>query len=208
MPISARLFDNFDHLESISLETVAAQLKPVPQLINLENYLANRILYPQTVPQTAYDMQIDLAILREAVKINFLNLEQKLNTRKLLIPANLLNFVPNLANLVGIFIDALLLNRQKQDLLQDLWTIILVDHSDEVFGSVLLPQLGSGGAIDINVLGKTYEVKQGQVVILSCPTDRCEIGYKIKNGQALGKAENAVEVAGGRLGLVIDGRMI
>lgn len=208
MPLSVGLFDDFDNLDQISLEAIAAQLKPVPQFINLENYLANRILYPQTLSQTAYDMQIDLAILREAVKMNYSKIEQKVNARKLLIPARLLNFVPDLISLTNVFIDALLFNRKMQDPLQDLWTIVLTDHSDEVVGSILLPQLVSGGIMEVNSLGKIYEIKQGQMIIVPCPKDRSEIAYKVKNGQALGKTESAVEIAGGKLGLVVDGRGI
>lgn len=49
-------------VDQISLEEVASQLKPVPSLDSLENYLANRILYPQTLPLKESDMQIDLRV--------------------------------------------------------------------------------------------------------------------------------------------------
>ena len=69
MPKFSGLFDSFDNLEKINVENVASFLKNPPQLISLENYLANRILYPQTLPLTEENLEIDLAILREALKL-------------------------------------------------------------------------------------------------------------------------------------------
>lgn len=213
------LFDSFDNLDQIPPEAIASWLKPVPQTISLENYLANRILYPQTFPITERDMQIDLAILREAVKINgprpglkknntllgdnpFLNITM----RKVLIPVKFLKFIPNLMNLTLIFIDALLLYREKQDYFSDLWTIVLTDDIDRVVGSILLPQFESGGAMNLKLQSKNYEIRAGSLTVIPCPKARCGIAYKLQNGKMLGSKENAIEVYGGELGLVIDGR--
>lgn len=198
-------------MDGISSEAVAFWLKPVPQLDFIENYLANKILYPQTVPQTERDMQIDLAILREALKINspktgaspFFNA----TLRKLLIPAKFLNFVPDPASLTCVFIDALFLGRDKKDWFEDLWTIVLTGDIDEIIGSVILPQFdGSGGVMKLRLMNKNYEIKQGNLSIIPCPRARCEIAYKLQSGKVLDKTENAVEVYGGKLGLVVDGR--
>lgn len=214
------LFDSFDNLDAISAEAIASWLRPVPQLKQLENYLANKILYPQALPLTEFDMKIDLAILREALKMSkalasaspkndllgdspFLNI----TLRKVLIPVRFLNSVPNLASLVWVFIDALLLNRQKTDFFQDLWTIVLTDDFDEIVGSVLLPQFeGRSGTMNLRLLSKDYKIRSGNLVVIPCPKDRCEIAYKLQNGSCLGKVESAVEVYGGKLGLVVDGR--
>lgn len=214
------LFDSFNNLDIILAEDIASWLKPVPQLDQLENYLANKILYPQSLPQTASDMQIDLALLREALKLNgpnpvltntnallgdnpFLNI----TLRKILIPLEFVNFVPNLASLAHAFIDAFLLNRKKEDWFEDLWTIVLTDDVDEVAGSVILPQFaGPEGLMNLKILGLNYEIRQGSLTIIPCHKDRCEIAYNIQNGKVLGKTESAVEVAGGKLGLIVDGR--
>lgn len=209
MPTSAGLFDSFDNLDTISLEAIASWLKPVPDLTQLENYLANRILYPQTLPISEREMQIDLAILREALKINkdpFLD-----NTlRRMLIPAKFLNYVPDPANLTLIFIDALLLSRDRKDSLKDIWTVALTSDVAEVIGSAIMPQFnnGSGGVMSLSLFNKKYDIKQGNLMVIPCPKDRCEISYKLQNGHLLGKQDNAVEVYGGRLGLLIDGRNI
>lgn len=221
MPTSLSLFDSFDNLDQISPEAVSSWLKPVPQLNLLANYLANKILYPESLPLTKQDMQIDLAILREALKINVPSGSHKMNAllgdnpflnvtlRKILIPDRFLKFVPDLVVLTTVFIDALLLNRTKEDWFQDIWTIVLTDHTDEIVGSVLLPQFEDTNAVmNCSILGKTYEIRPGDMKVFPCPKDRCEIGYKLQRGKILGKNESAIEVYGGKLGLVIDGRNI
>lgn len=221
MPIPAGLFASFDNLDQITPENIAKWLKVVPSSIQLENYLANRILYPQTIPMTDADMKIDLAILREALRINRPKADAKFtndllgdnpfkNTtlRKILIPEKFLSFVPNLQSLTWAFVDGLLLERQKKDFFEDLWTVILEGESDEVVGSIILPQFTNpSGVMELKIEGKKYNVKSGSLVVLPCPKDRCEIFYKFNLGKALGKNENAVEIYGGRLGLMIDGRI-
>lgn len=219
MPKLSGLFGNFDNLDQILPEDVACWLKPVPQHAQIEDYIANKILYPQTVPVTIADMQLELGLLREAVKLNgpkaglqqnallgenpFLNI----TLRKILIPAKFLNFVPNLSVLTQVFIDALLIDRKKEDWFEDLWTVVLTDDIDEVVGSVLIAQFsGNGGVIDINLLGKNYEIAQGGLTAIPCPKDRCEISYKLRNGLILGKNESAIEVYGGKLGVIVDAR--
>ncbi|MBI2338558.1 hypothetical protein HYU95_05240 [Candidatus Daviesbacteria bacterium] len=204
------LFESFDNLDKISAEAIASWLKPVPSLDFIDNYLVNRILYPQTIPQTERDMQLDLAILREAVKLNspksgespFLNPA----LRKLLIPVKFLNFVPDLASLTWAFIDALFLGRHKKDWFDDLWTIVVTDDVDELVGSIILPQFEDGGSMKLKLMDKNYEIKKGNLSVIPCPKARCEISYKLQGGKVLNKDENAVEVHGGKLGLVIDGR--
>lgn len=226
MPKPSGLFGSFDNLDLISIEAVASWLKPTPNLIQLENYLANKILYPQTLPLSEYEMKIDLSILREALKINgpksvdkktdsllgynpFLNI----TLRKIIIPKKFLGFIPNLVSLTWVFVDGLLLDRKKGDFFQDLWTVILTDDIDEVVGSVLLPQFEDKNSwMDLNILNenfkidKNYKIRPGSLTVIPCRKDRCALSYKFNKGTILGKRESAVEVYGGRLGLMIDGR--
>ncbi len=215
MPIQAGLFDSFDNLDSISGESLTVWLKPVPQLTQIENYLANKILYPQTVAKTEVEMQMDLGILREVLKMNALtgrnamlggNPFLNITLRKLLIPAKFLIFVPDLLTLASVFIDALLSIRPKQDFFTDLWTIILTGDTYETVGSVLLPQLEDGGLMKLSILGKKYEIKSETFNIITCPKEKCEISFSVQRGSFLGKKEGAVEIPGGKLGLILDGR--
>lgn len=219
MPTAQGLFDSFDNLDQISAEAVALWISPMPQLHLLENYLANRILYPQALSLTEYDVKIDLAILREALKLSKAPTGSKTNAflgsnpffnatlRKVLIPVRFLSFVPDLASLVWAFIDILLAGRNKADYFEDLWTIVLTDDTDEIVGSCVLAQFeGGGGVMDLSVLGKNYQIRPGSLTVIPCPNLRCEISYKLQGGKVLGKGANAIEIYGGRLGLVVDGR--
>lgn len=220
MPKLLGLFDSFDNLDQIPVEAIASWLKPVPQLKLLENYLANRILYPQTISQTEYDMKVDLSILREALKLSktpintpktnvFLGGNPFLNItlRKILIPVRFLNYVPDLPSLAWAFIDALLLDRKKADWFEDLWTIVLTNDTDEIVGSIVLAQFeDKSGVMDLQVLGKNYKIHPGSLMVIPCPSNRCEITYKLQRGKVLGKEANAIEIYGGKLGLIIDGR--
>lgn len=220
MPKLTGLFGIFDNLDKIPVEAIAFWLKPPPNLIQLENYLANKILYPQTLPLTEYEMKIDLAILREALRINGpKGIDKKTNSllgdnpflnitlRKLIIPKKFLSFVPNLVSLTWVFVDGLLLDRKKEDWFQDLWTVILSGEVDEVVGSILLPQFEDDSSImDLNILKKNFKIRPGSLTVIPCPKDRCAISYKFSKGTILGKKESAVEVYGGDLGLMIDGR--
>lgn len=220
MPKLSGLFESFDNLDNINIESLASWLKHPPAPIQLENYLANKILYPQILPLTESEMQIDLAILREALKLNgpkteisegsllgdnpFLNI----TLRKIIIPEGYLNNIPNLVELTWAFIDGLLLNRRKEDWFEDLWTVELSNDTNEVVGSVLMPQFeGDGDNLALNLQGKNYQIKAGSLTVIPCLKDRCQISYKFTAGKFLGKRENAIEVYGGQLGLMIDGRM-
>lgn len=214
------LFDSFDNLDSIDINSLITWLKRArPTPVQLEDYLANKILYPTTISQTVADMEMDLAILREALRINgpssaqtggllgdnpFLNI----TLRKIIIPERFLNFVPDLVSLTWAFVDGLLLNRTRQDSFWDLWTVVVSGDSDEIVGSVLLPVFGRlGENMNLSLLGKDYQIKAGSLTRIKCLKSRCEIAYTFEGGKILGKSSNAVEVYGGGLGLMIDGRI-
>lgn len=63
-------FESFDNLDLIPVEEIAKKLKIRSQLIELENFVSNRILYPQAIPTTSIDMETDIVILDMALKIN------------------------------------------------------------------------------------------------------------------------------------------
>lgn len=214
------LFDSFDNLDSIEGSSLTYWIKNPPSEDKLENYLANKILYPESLPLTDSDMKIDLAILREALRLNGPSVTNKtgpllgdnpflnITLRKMIIPERFLYYIPDLVSLIWAFIDGLLLERRKEDWFQDIWNVVLADDADLVIGTVLLPQFkGEEDNMFLSLQGKDYKIKPGSLTIIPCPKDRCQIIYKFSNGQVLGKKENSVEVSGGKLGLIIDGRM-
>ncbi len=215
------LFDSFDNLDQIDVNRVLAWLKNPPSPIQLENYIANKILYPQALPLTDFDMKIDLAILREAVRLMGPKLDQKegpllgnnpflnITLRKIIIPEKFLSYVPDLSTLTWVFVDGLLLNRKKGDYFEDLWSIVIAGDIDEVVGSVILPRFEShNDVLSLRLMGHDYKIRAGGLSVVACPKDRCEIAYKLSSGKLLGKQESALEIYGGKLGLMIDGRTV
>lgn len=209
MPESIGLFDSFDNLDLISVDSLIPWLKNSPSPTQLENYLANKILYPSTLPLTEYDMKIDLAILREAIRIcgpkskSFLNV----TLRKVIIPERFLHYVSDLVSLTWAFVDGLVLNNRKEEWFEDFWTVVLSGDTEKIAGSILLPEFGSpADSMTIAILGKDYQIGQGSLIIIPCQNRRCEIAYKFSEGKLLGKKESVIEICGGALGLMIDGR--
>lgn len=219
MPEFVGLFDRFINLDQIKIEDVIRWLSPVPQQIPLENYIANRILYPQAVPISFSEVKIDLAILREALRLNtsynpkdknqFLGNSPFINItlRKIIIPVSFLEFIPDVVSLVWAFIDGLLLEHSKKDCFEDLWTISISNETEDVIGSILLPQFTSTqGLMEIKLEGKTCNIKAEALSILPCPKERYQIDFNLKMGKFLGKSKGQVELSGGKVGLIIDAR--
>ena len=210
MPKQPGLFDSFDNLDAISAESLVPFIKSAPTILQLENYLANRILYPGTLPITDLDMKIDLAILREALRINgpksaksgnpLLGDNPFLNEtlRKIIIPERFLHYVPDLVSISWAFLDGLLLRRIKQDQFEDIWTVVVSADFDEIVGSAILLQFESlEESMMLSLQNRDYRILAGSLTLISCPATKCQITYEGK----------VVEVYGGRLGLMIDGRM-
>ena len=221
MPKFSGLFDTFDNLGQIDINSLLGWFKNAPPSpIQLEDYLANKILYPKTLPLTNFDMKIDLAILREALRINRPNLNKtegpllggnpflNVTLRKVIIPERFLLYVPDLVNLVWAFIDGLFLNRKKNDLFEDLWTVVVSGELVETVGSILLPEFPRlGERMNITLSGRQYRINSGSLTRVPCQKSRCEISYELTDGKILGKNSDAIEVYGGKLGLMVDGRM-
>lgn len=219
MPEFVGLFDRFINLDQIKIENVMRWLSPVPQQISLENYIANRILYPQAVPISLSEIKIDLAIIREALRLNsYCNKDNKneflgnspfinVTLRKIIIPVGFLEFIPDIVSLIWAFIDGLLLEHSRKDCFEDLWTVCISNETEDVIGSILLPQFSDRqGLMEIKLEDKSYNIKAGALSVLPCPKERCSINFNFKNGKLLGKNKGVIEISGGKAGLVIDAR--
>ena len=188
------------------VEELVKWLKHLPDPIILKNFIANRVLYPQIIPVTKEEMEWELAILREAVR----NTPDFFNptARKILIPASFLSRVPDLSKLVWVFVDAYLLNWTKNNPGQNIWTVVLRNEDkDEVIGSIIIPELAEQtSSIQILVNEKNVQIPKGGLAVIPCDVNKCKIGFKVNKGVLLGINEGMVEVYGGKLGLIVDGR--
>lgn len=206
MPKVTGVFDTIDNLDDISAEDVAKWLKNPPQPVILQNYIANRILYSQAVAMSPNDLELDLGLLREALKRDksYFSLE----TRKIIIPDILANRIPNLAKLVWVFIDAYILDLSEKTR-PEIWTVVMRhDDMDEILGTIIAPHFKDKGAIEVKMEGsKSAMVKRGGLMVVPCLKSRCILNFKLSSGEILDQKEGSVEVFGGKLGLVIEGRI-
>ena len=132
-------------LEQIPPEDIARWLKPNPGLDFVENYLANKLLYPATIAYSQGDLAIELAILREVVKRN----PQKFMTAgKFFIPPGLAERIGTLPDLTLALFDVL---APKEP--------VAVFLGSKAVGSVIPPST-PGEFLQIEIMGKKYRFKR------------------------------------------------
>lgn len=102
MPKLTGIFEELAGLESLPIDEINNFLSPQEHFYVLENYLGNRILYPQTIPQSKRDMEIDTAIL-----CAYMHTHQDLfinnGLRRVVISEKIETRFPPLANLIFYF---------------------------------------------------------------------------------------------------------
>src|SRR5688572_29560259 len=100
MPKVTGIFEEFDFLDQIPIDDISKWIPIKLPPFYLENFLANKILYPQSIPVTEVDLAIEIAILREIVKRKS-HFDPKLN--QIFIPETFLSRFPNLSQLVWVY---------------------------------------------------------------------------------------------------------
>ena|SRR3989344_4502976 len=144
MPKLTGIFASLN-VENIPPEEIARWLKPNPGLDFIENYLANKLLYPATIAYSQADLAIELAILREVVKGN----PQKfMAAGKFLIPPELAERIGTLPDLTLALFDVL---APKEPV-----TVFL---GTKAVGSVLPPSTPKE-FLQIEIMGKKYRFKR------------------------------------------------
>jgi len=188
MPKVTGIFDIFKNLDKIPLESPTD-----------ENYLANRIIYPQAVPVTLIEQKQTLKILLEALKFN--QIFYKVNQKKIFIPEIFLT-VADIKKIVLLFIEAY---SPKGEV-----TFVLTkSNGDEVLGSLIIVDCdGEDDILLFEVDGKNFQVKPGNLTILPCQGAQCHVKFSAKHAKILDKNDSIFEIPGGSLGLVIDGRTV
>jgi hypothetical protein len=199
MPKVSGIFDLFKDLDQIPVENISRWIKPTPEVYFLENYLANRIIYPQSIPSDEKSLDLDLAILREGLK----STPEYYNkgSQRIFIPEGFISRFPNIKKLVWAFIDAYELSDINK-------VVLLKPNYQEVLGTVVSLKFNSpkGGVAKTTIEEKPYEIKQGSLMILSCLSSHCHMTFKSNHATLLGKKDLTFEAFGGELGIFIDAR--
>lgn len=188
MPKLSGVFEIFKNLEKIPPENLNNWLKVKQEVHILQNFIGNRILYPQVVPLTSVDMSLDVALLIEAIRLDkntFLDDDGK----KIFIPKGLYGRFPNLSQLALTFIQAL-------DPV-GVWTLNLKSPEEEVLlGTVIAPSvLTSDGPMKVIINGKEYQAALGQISVFPNQDHHLEVVVD---------SLDQILVSGGDVGLLVD----
>lgn len=201
MPAIKGIFDYFSKLEEIDVSELQKEYSLKEGLTILENRLGNRILYPRVIPQSEKDILFNGVIIRKIIKLDLAKFYNK-NLKKIDIPEEFLNLVPDLQNLVAAFIDTIKPNgitaiciKSGQFGRHDIGTLL---HPDD---------LRKGSFITIGIKGKQYQIEAGSMVIIPIPESRVDITFSSTNAKLMGKKIISTQIVSGKLGLIIDARV-
>lgn len=194
MPHLSGVFDEFPDLDKVSVEEIAKDLSFKPEIHLLVNYLGNRIAYPQVIPLTPQEMELDLAILRVGVKLRP-GLFFQPQTNKIFIPKKFEERFPNLELLLKTIIEGV--NPKGVHF------IYIKDQTQtSLIGSVVSPinpQKMSEDEKTVTFTGLAIikSLNLGEISFVPTPAKSAKI--------KLGSQE--FDIAGGRVGIIVDLRL-
>lgn len=176
----------FRNLDKIPIENIRQWLKNKGEVHQLTNFIGNRIIYPQTIAATTEDQEIDLAILREAIRLQPQVVFNKL-TNKINLPTEFIGRFPPLYKLVMAIVAVLNLTGVTQIYLKD---------PRQLVGTVISTRLNLlTGLVAVSVNGQVKKIPTTGMTYL--PVHGRFVRLKIDNGREQ-------IVAGGELGILIN----
>ncbi|SRR5258708_4856794 len=182
------VFEHFKDLDKIPVTDISKWLKTRSSVSYIADYLGNRILYPQTIAASLFDLELDLAILKEAIKRHPEVLYNQ-SAKKMVIPEEFVGRFPPLKKLVLNLVEALNPPGVTTVCVKGL-------SATTVVGSIVKPsQFVSQKLVDAKVDGQQVQLKHGIVSRLA--VEKHHVNLKI------GLADEQI-VTGGSLGLIID----
>lgn len=189
MPKLTGVFDIFSDLDKIPIPDIASWLRAKGNIHTLQNFLGNRIIYPQTIPVTKDDLEVDLAILREAV-IRQPNKFYDQKGKIIMISQEFERRFPSFVSLVTTLIECI----NPQDI-----TYLYLKSSglNSLMGSIIAPENpGTGQAVPFSVNGKFIaNLNPGSLTLFPYKDKQ----LRIKIGTSIEKL-----IPGGELGIIID----
>lgn len=190
MPKLSGAFELFKNLDLIPAENISRWTKNRSNLIQIRNFLGNRLLYPQTIAVTQMDLENDLAILREAIKIDPQSIYLS-GTKKIILPKKFLLRFPNPKVLMVTLVQSLPLKGL---------TIVYIEDEKSGLnkaGSIYTPEPGSilNDPISIIINDQESQFNIGSIAVFPYSDHHLKVSIN---------AGNAQEVSGGIMGFAID----
>lgn len=198
MPKIHGLLDDFPSLESITPQNLTPTLGVLldPRLV--DNSIGNWILFSHIVPETLSEYKFQLAFLIEAIKTNAQSFYHP-TLKRIYIPEALCSRVPNLNDLVWVFIKALAPT--------DINVLILRQNSQRlrVIGTYIRPNINqSSSSINIEIDHKKYELAIGKTLTVPTTSRKADVMFFGKGATLLGRLEVNAEISGGAVGIIVD----
>lgn len=182
------IFEDLYDFESITADDVAIFLKIKVEAHVLENFIANRIIYPQTVPVNSYDLSIDLALLKAYLKKRSSYFYDP-GKNKITIPLEYRTRFGDINSFITSLIDVLNLGKITQVFLGK-------DRGSKLIGSVVSPILPlNKDILATKINGEIYHLRRGSIINL--PFNDHHIRLQIED-------EPEVITPGGDLGILFD----
>lgn len=182
------VFELFRFLDQIPVADINRWLRSKVEVHQLENFIGNRILYPQTLPLTKQEMEIDLAIFREALKRQPEVLFDK-SGKKIIIPHQLESRFSSIEVLLKSALEAL--NPKGVRLVY-----IKRPNGQQLIGSVFTPSsVPNTLMVNVTINNQPLGLRTGQIILLPFKDQHLSIKFG-SSDQFTG--------AGGEMGLMAD----
>lgn len=194
MPHLSGVFEQFGDLDKVSIDEIAKWVSQKNEIHFLINYLGNRILYPQAIPLTLKELEIDLAILREAIKLKP-SLVYEPQTNKILIPKAFAERFPPIVNTAKAVVEGL--NPKG------VHNIYIYDKgSQRLVGSVISP-------LSPQKLSKDEKsvVLSGMAIRRALPLNSVTVMPTPASEVTIVLGDEEFKASGGEVGIIVDLRM-
>lgn len=199
MPKLSGWINYFPNAGRLDIAAVGRFLPPHSDLKIVENFLANKLLYPTTVSTNEKELMLDLAILRELIFSNK-DLFYKPTRNKIFIPGIFLEVSVDLSSLILILIDCL-------DP-AEVTTVYVQDPIEKSLATFIRPKiLFKNGKINLKYKDKNFDIKIGSLVTLPAPYTKIDLQFSSNEATLAQKNATELEITGGPLGIVIDARV-
>ena len=188
MPKLTGIFSDLKDLDKLPVEEVESLLKGKIEPHRVDNFIGNRLLYPQTISDSKWDLEFDYSLLRAYLK-SHPEFFYDLNTKKIVISVDIIKRLPPVLRLVTLIVDAIAPMGATTVLAKD-------DGKTEVLGTVIkLGFLPADPQVSVVVDEKVFTLKIGGISRIT--TDKKQL--KVTLG-----VQETFTVAGGEIGLIFD----
>ncbi len=194
MPHLSGVLEEFGDLDKISIDEISKWISQKNEIHFLINYLGNRILYPQAIPLSIKELEIDLAILREAIKLKP-SLVYEPQTNKILIPKAFAERFPPIVNTAKAVVEGLNPKGVHNIYIKD-------KGSERLVGSVISP-------LSPQKLSKDEKsvVLSGMAIRRALPLNSVTVMPTPASDVTIVLGDEEFRASGGEVGIIIDLRM-